>query len=462
MFIAVLNICLLLPSLSIPFFGDDFAWLLQSQNLNEFSFLKFICLPAPFDYFRPLPKLFFYVFSRLPCADFIFFRAAVIILHILCAITLYRLAIALKYSKETAFSAALIFSVLSCHSEALFFNNCINELFSAFFILAGLYLFCEYRSYKNDVFIILLFLLALLSRESSVCFFPLLLTVNYRSGKRKLREVLIISFIPVVFYLSFRIFSETYFGQSNIVPIIESLDLNPVKTVYKVLHYFVNMIFPVKMIFEIAGYGTLEFLIKAFRKPSENLPVFIALSFTVSLISFSALYFFIRVLKKQMLFPLLFILFSLGIYLFSFNTAERFLYLPSAGLSILIALFFEKLSLRRFSIAVFLVFIIIHSASLVFRSYRHRQAAEYSEDVMRDLYNKTGDVKNGSKILFENIPPKQYGIFFLSVFNFQSNWDYNFPERKIVFLFSENKKQSDTYDLIYRFSDEKSEFEKVR
>ncbi|MBS1552220.1 MAG: hypothetical protein JST15_09165 [Bacteroidetes bacterium] len=462
MFIAVVNICLLLPSLSIPFFGDDFAWLLQSQNPNEFSFLKFICLPAPFDYFRPLPKLFFYVFSRLPGADFIFFRVAVIILHILCAVTLYRLSIALKYSKETAFAAALIFSVLSCHSEVLFFINCINELFSAFFILAGLYLFCEYRSYKNDVFIILLFLLALLSRESSVCFFPLLLTVNYRSGKRKLREVLIISFIPVVIYLSFRIFSETYFGQSNIVPIIESLDLNPLKTIYKVLHYFVNMIFPVKMLFEIAGYGTLEFLIKAFRKPSENLPVFIALSFTVSLISFSVLYFFIRTLKKQMLFPLLFILFSLGIYLFSFNTAERFLYLPSAGLSILIALFFEKLSLRRFSIAVFLVFIIVHSASLVFRSYRHRQAAEYSENVMRDLYNKTTDVKNGSKILFENIPPKQYGIFFLSVFNFQSNWDYNFPERKIVFLFSENKKQSDTPDLIYRFIDEKSEFEKAR
>ncbi len=452
----------MLPSFSIPFFGDDFAWLLQSQDLNEFSLIKFISLPAPFDYFRPLPKIFFLVFSSLFDSEFIFFRIAVVLLHVLCAILLFKLSSALRYSKETAFIAAIMFSVLSCHSEALFFINCINELFSAFFILSGLYLFCEFRSVKNDVIIIISFLLALLSRESAVCFFPMLLLINYKSVKRSLKEVLVISFIPVVLYLSFRIFSETYFGQSNIIPIMESLDLNPVKVVYKLLHYFISMIFPVKMLFEFAGYGTLEFLINAFRKPTENLPVFLTLAFTVSLICFSVFYFFIRTLKKEIVFPVMLILVSLGIYLFSFNTAERFLYLPSAGLSILLSLFFQKLSFKRSALIILLLFIVIHSVSLVFRSYRHRQAEEYSERVMRDLYNRTEDVKEGSKILFENIPPKQFGIFFLSAFNFQSNWDYNFPDRKIDFLFKETIKRSDKPDMIYNFNDERSEFNRIK
>ena len=126
---------------------------------------------------------------------------------------------------------------------------------------------------------------------------------------------------------------------------MESLDLNPAKVVYKLLHYFISMIFPVKMLFEFAGYGTLEFLIKAFRNPTENLPVFLTLAFTVSLICFSLFYFFIRTLKKEIVFPVMLILVSLAVYLFSFNTAERFLYLPSAGLSILLALFFQKLNL---------------------------------------------------------------------------------------------------------------------
>lgn len=430
--------------------------------MKEFSFIKFICLPAPFDYFRPLPKLFFLVFGSLFNSDFIFFRIAVVLLHVLCAILLFKLSSALRYSKETAFIAAIIFSVLSCHSETLFFINCINELFSAFFILTGLYLFCEFRSVKIDVVIIFSFLLALLSRESAMCFFPMLLLINYKSVKRSLKEVLIISFVPLILYLSFRIFSETYFGESNIIPIMESLDLNPAKVVYKLLHYFISMIFPVKMLFEFAGYGTLEFLIKAFRNPTENLPVFLTLAFTVSLICFSLFYFFIRTLKKEIVFPVMLILISLAVYLFSFNTAERFLYLPSAGLSILLALFFQKLNFKRTALVILLLFIFIHSASLIFRAYRHRQAAEYSERVMRDLYNKTGDVKSGSKIFFENIPPKQFGIFFLSVFNFQSNWDYNYPDRKIDFLFKETINQSDKPDLIYDFNAGNSEFKKIR
>jgi len=396
--------------------------------------------------------------------SFIAFRIAVIILHIICSILVYKFSLSLNLNITSSFIAAITFSVLSCHSEALFFINCVNEIFSAVFILAGLYLFSKYNSAKYTFLIIISFLFALLSRESAICYIPLVFLIKIKTGKHNWKDTLIILLIPLLLYIAFRIYSEIYFGGTGGRLAIDSLDLNPVKVIYKMFHYFINMIFPIKFIFEFGGFSSLEVLVNAFRRPFENLPVFLGLSIFVSLISGALILLFKKTLKKELNFPLLFIMFSLTIYLFSFNTAERFLYLPSAGLSILLGMFFSKLKHRKAAFTLVLLFVIIHSVSLVFRSYRHKQAATYSGEVMKNLFEKTAEVKSGSDILFENIPPKKFGIFFLSPYNFQSNWDYNFPDKKINFLFNETIKPEDknNIDAIYKFNDDQSSFERLK
>jgi hypothetical protein len=435
---------------------------LQAANESGYSLLKIISYPAPFDYFRPLPKLFFHILSRDLNASAVIFRIIIIILQIFCTVLVYNFTSSVNYPRTVSFISALLFSVLACHSETLFFINCINEIFSAVFILAGLTLFAKKKSLLSDLAIIVSFLFALLSRESAVCFIPLIVLVNIRTGLRKWTETSAIMLIPFAVYISFRIFSETYFAGSNIDSTLESLDLNPLKIIYKIFHYFINMIIPVKVLFEFTGFDNLEKLVTAFRKPSDNLPVFLSLSITVVSVSGFVIYFLFKTLKKEIIFPLLFILFTLAIYFLSFNTAERFLYLPSAGLCILLALFFDKLKLNKFAVFIFVIFVTVHASALLSREHRHKQAADYSAEVMTDLHRKTSEVKSGSIILLENIPPKKYGIFFLSPYNFQSNWDFNFPDKKITFLFKETVKSADREDLIMKFSDEKSEFEIVK
>jgi len=379
-------------------------------------------------------------------------------------VLVYNFSTKLNYSIKASFYSALIFSVLSCHAEALLFINCINELFSAVFILTGLFLFSKYNTSKIYFPVAMSFLFALLSRESAVCYIPLLFLVNYRLKLTGWKNIALITAVPVLIYMSFRIFSETYFPGSNLSSTIDSLDLNPVKIIYKMFHYFINMIIPVKVLFEFLGFGYLESLIAAFRKPVDNLFVFISLSLSALIICVSLIYFIFKTLRKEIAFPLMFIFFSIAIYFLSFNTAERFLYLPSAGLSILLGLFFSELKSTKILFLSFILFLLIHSASFLSRTYRHKQAANYSAEVMNDLYSKTTDIKNGDYILFENIPPKKFGIFFLSPYNFQSNWDYNFPDKKINFIFKETYKENikDLINSVYKFSVERNEFERVK
>jgi len=420
-------------------------------------------MSAPFNYFRPLPKIFFLLMSNAFNDSFVAFRIAVIILHIICSILVYKFSLSLNFSNTSSFIAAIIFSVLSCHSESLFFINCVNEIFSAVFILTGLYWYSKYDSVKYTFLIIISFLFALLSRESAICYIPLVFLVKFKTGNRSWKDTLIVLLIPILLYIAFRIFSEIHFGGTGERLVFDSLDLNPVKVIYKMFHYFINMIFPVKSLFEFVGFNSLEILVNAFKRPSENLPVFLGLSICVSVICGAMILLFMKTLKKEMIFPLLFIMFSLAIYLFSFNTAERFLYLPSTGLSILLGMFFSKLNPRKALFTFVILFLIIHSASLVFRSYRHKQAATYSGEAIKNLFGKTIDVKSGSDIFLENIPPKKFGIFFLSPYNFQSNWDYNYPDKKINFLFNETIKPDDknNIDAVYRFNDDQSSFERV-
>lgn len=340
----------------------------------------------------------------------------------------------------------------------------MNEIFSAVFILTGLYLFSKSKGSGYLLFIIVSFLLALLSRESAICYIPLILIVRSKSDRQDWKETIMVILIPVIIFTSFRIFSEIYFGGTVERLDSDSLDLNPVKVIYKLFHYFINMLFPVKFLFEFIGFDSLEALVNAFRKPSDNLPVFLGLSISASLIFGAVIYFFFKILKRNLIFPLLFIVFALAIYLFSLNTAERFLYLPSAGLSILLGIFFPKLNNRKIAFTVLLLFVLIHAASLLSRSFRHKQAADYSGQVMLNLFEKTSDLQNGTGIMFENIPPKKFGIFFLSPYNFQANWDYNFPERKFRFLFNETltTENKNTVDAVYKFNDEESSFERVR
>lgn len=426
-------------------------------------FPDYLLSPDPFGYFRPLPKLFYYIIWNSFHNEFYVYRIFVTVFHIINVILIYKLTVSLDYGRIAAFIAALLFSVLTCHTEALYFINCINELFSAFFILSGLYMY-SCRKYEGKIFplaIIILFLSALLSKESAVCYIPLLLLIYFFKSRQSMTRVLFILITPLIIYASVRLFSEMYFSSSNLGTTIASMDLNPLKIFYKVVHYFIMMLFPVKVIFEFLGFENLEYLIKIYRQPGAHLPEFITFTFFILSVLVFILFFTIRKVKSEIFFPVLFTIISLSVYLFSFATAERYSYLASAGLCLLIGILYVKTGSSGFVKILFVVFISMHLFSLIQRSYRYRQAADFSRQSMINLNDVTMGLKDGSDVMIISLPPKQYGIYFLNVPNFHYNWRYNFPQRKINFEF-EGTARKESHDAVYDFDIEKSAFVKIK
>jgi len=391
------------------------------------------------------------------------YRVVIILFHIFIVILLYKLTLNLKYNRKVAFTASLLFSVLTSHTEALYFINCINEIFSAFFILLGLYLFSKQKDLNpaRVFFIIIIFLSALFSRESSICYVPLILLLNFTKVKHKWNTVLFILVMPILIYALLRFYSEMLYVDSNLGTTISSLDLNPIKILYKIVHYFIMMLFPVKIIFEFLGFGSLEFLINIYRKPMENLLSFALFSGLLVTVFTIFIYHTLKILRKRIIFPLLFTLSSLFIYLFSFSTAERYSYLPSAGLCILIGIFFYKLNYSKIFQILLILFISIHLFSLVQRSYRYKQAAEFSHQSLKNLNEVTESIENRSDILMLSLPPKKYGIYFLNVPNFYYNWKYNYPLKDYNFIFDESN-DYDKMDAVLKFDEDKSVFERIK
>jgi len=427
------------------------------------SLPQYLLSPDPFSYFRPIPKLFFLFMWNVFNDNYSAYRVVIILLHILIVILIYKLTLNLKYNPSVAFTAALLFSVLTSHTEALYFINCMNEIFSAFFILLGLYLFSKNKDLNpvRSFFIIIIFLSALFSRESAVCYIPLILLLNFAKVKQKWNTVFFILIMPILIYTLLRFCSEMLYANSNLGTTISSMDLNPVKISYKMVHYFIMMLFPVKIIFEFIGFESLEFLINIYRKPMENFLSFALFSFLLLTVFTIFIYHTLKILRKKIIFPLLFTLSSLFIYLFSFSTAERYSYLPSAGVCILIGIFFYKLNYSKIFQILLILFISAHLFSLVQRSYRYKQAADFSHQSIKNLYEVTGSIENESDILMLSLPPKKYGIYFLNVPNFYYNWKYNYPLKKYNFIFDESN-DFDKMDAVLKFSEDKSIFEKIK
>src|SRR5262249_8480443 len=91
------------------------------------------------------------------------------ILHIFNAWLVFAVAWAIPRTRMAAPWAALFFAIHEGHQEAVMWFSAVNELLMFFFGMASLW--CWLR--KRDVLSVLLFALALLSKESAVILLPL-------------------------------------------------------------------------------------------------------------------------------------------------------------------------------------------------------------------------------------------------------------------------------------------------
>ncbi len=269
--------------------------------------------------YQPVVTLFHYVFHSNP----LLYRSIGLGLHLLNAVLLYRVAQRLTAGRRPAIYAACLFAAFPASTELLNFSAFKGHLFAASFSLAvvlGVMELCSDREGKKPLlpFAVCCFLvLALLSKETgltavALSFLYVGLFVRKEIGRLKGIGATLLAISAV--YLWWRFFY-----------------LIPPRT------------FPVR--FEYSTLESLSFYLRTLAVPyplclERSLPA--GSSWVLWLAGFSAAVWFLRK-SKESLFASAWIAACLlpFLHLISFSNvspvADRYLYLPAAGLSLLLA-----------------------------------------------------------------------------------------------------------------------------
>jgi tetratricopeptide (TPR) repeat protein len=383
--IIAVSLAVYLNALSNGFVYDDKAQVTENVWIKDVSRIPEIFTSSAWgflderlisNYYRPLMHLIFmgnyYIFGLNPLGFHlvnVFFHTAV---SVLVFILLLRLLKPLT-SSLPPFIAALLFATHPIHTEAVTWVSGVTELSYTFFLLLSFYLYIKSgEGFKTGYLLSLAsFFLSTLCKETALTLPLILIAYDYSLGKAKKPLIkqfrrYIPFFIVVGIYLILRFNAlgglapqpprfelSAYEYAINVFPLfaqylwklILPINLNA----FYVLH-------PIKSIFELKGIisviVTIAFASVAFLAFKKSKTAFIALLFIV-----------------LPLIPVLYIP-GLGENVFT----ERYLYLPSLGFVILVALLISrvKADFPKAALTLTTVFILIsglYSIQTITRNY---------------------------------------------------------------------------------------------
>lgn len=452
-FLIIACVIVLIPSFGNSFFSDDYSWLLRAKENTGKNFGSIFFEPAPYEYFRPVPVIVFSVMWNFFDGGLIYYRFLILVLHIFSTLFLYHLFLSTGYSRKVSVLSAAVFSVMACHSETLYSVYGINEILAALFVFSGLYVFLSDLKFRI-VISSFLFLLAVLSRESAFCFIPLILLFNIKSKKQRFLNGVLISLSVTSVYAVLRFISYLNYKQIYYEGNFSILLLNPVIIIYKVFHFFINMVFPVKSIFYITGFEFFETIRNVFVNPGQNILSFAGLVVISAGICVLLIFFLFKISRKNILFPLFVAASGILIYLPLEGTAERFLYLPSAGIALLAGILVTELINKKFKPAYLIIIavLLIYSFSIFQRAGIWNDASVRTTKFVEYIHTAVNENPGIQNVLLTGVPTIVNGVFFVNQYNFKHIWEYHYPGEQIQFWFYD-KPENINIELTIEYSE---------
>ena len=344
---------------------DDELYIVRNAQVVDPSFHRIFSINPYTNVFRPITFATFALNWAISGAKPFGFHLFNLILHAgvvwLLYILLQELLGSTAEAKTLAFVAALLYAVLPIHTEAVDWAVGRSELLAAGFLIAGWILHLRDRPIAS----LTCFALALLSKESAVVFFPLVLVSDYAIGKWKpriwyaLEGGLTLAYLTLLFKLQ-----GGHFGQPGINMIDNPLVnlpagwriLNALRMAWK---YVALQIYPAMLSCE---YSFNQ--IPVYRDWRHTIPAALAAVATVG-----AWIWAVRTRKAGWAI-------AGAIYFAGFATTanilmptgsilgERLAYLPSAGLCLLLALGWNWIHLKKEMLAWGLLVVIVLAFSV--------------------------------------------------------------------------------------------------
>ncbi|MBI5454463.1 MAG: tetratricopeptide repeat protein [Deltaproteobacteria bacterium] len=325
-------------------------------------------------FYRPLHTVLSMIDYRIWGLNPFGFHLSNVLLHLFNTLLVFAFALKLSEERAASFFAAAIFAVHPVHTESVTFISARVDLLCALFLLLSfhLYAFHPEPGYTRfgrgfgirDILSMFLFLLALLSKEMAVTM-PILLALYTwffeKWGRRAVRVAPY--FVILALYVVFRILGlKAFAGQHG----LKSDFLTVAFTASAAVLDYIRLLFfpyPLK-----AYYGI-------FWQPSLSAKVIAA--FVLMLVSLAAVLWYLNRDRKLHAFVILWTYISLLPVLNigtlgEFSIAERYLYIPSIGFSILAGLFFSSLLrdklVGRYAPYAFALLVVVLAAATISRN----------------------------------------------------------------------------------------------
>lgn len=330
-----------------------------------------------------------------------------VLFHALNSISVFLIArLLLRTPMAASLVAGLLFAIHPAHVEAVSWIAGRTDLISTFFYLNCFLAFGLYRSrckLRYYVFSLIMFILGLFSKEMVISL-PLML-IAYDSLRKDFKHVRVWTreLLPhagymavLALYLILRHFTFT-----NSLAGINAIDYRVVVTRHG---YYLSYLFPPIDI--LVGFVGGKWL----------------LLFWIVLLSAIAVFFLVRrnsrrwasAAFKDMLRPILFFgpawyLISI-IPLFATYTAQRHVYLPSAGICIVAGLALPRLLSKRSAAIAVIMFLALYGCLLLRSNWRWREASQLSGQARAEVEALVQDIPSGS-LLILNIPGTHNGVY---------------------------------------------------
>ncbi len=359
---AVLGLTFLayVTTLQFQFVYDDESQIVGNQLIEQWRFVPYyfhmqvwahVNIHQAGNYYRPI----FMIWMRLNQAIFGYhpfgWHLTTVLMHVLATLFVFKLARRLSQRDDLAAIAALIFGLHPVHIEAVAWISGVTEALFAILLISSFLQFLDWREGRPHArtYSLLLYALAIFSKETAVLMMPLVFAhvwINPGEERPPLMRRFWTSLLPALPYLAITCgyLYLRYLALNGLFHPVHPLDrLTNLLTIPSVLWFYLKLLIaPVGLsAFYDTPYVTSPTL-RQFWGPLLGVMVFAAALFYWWWKTRDRLVAFASVLLVLPLLPLM----NLSVFFDGEIAHDRYLYVPSIGFALLVAIGITKLASR--------------------------------------------------------------------------------------------------------------------
>ena len=323
------------------FVWDDHVFILDNPDVRSLSNAPSFFAKDMEGLYRPVRSIYYALIYSFAGKNEFWYHFSSIVFHALISILVFLIINGMFNNKNTSLVSALIFASHPIHTERVANITGGFDLLGVFFMLLSFYLYIKFSKNNDKKYFLLsliLFLIAVFSSEEALMM-PLLIIVyefcfdreelSKQSIKNKIVKIYGPYFAIALFYAAIRFFALGIKGRAEEY-LAGSFYLTMLTMLKAYAYYIYLLIFPVNLTVyhEIrAAASLLELKVIISALILLAIVFFAVKNYKNKILLFSVFWFFITLLPFSNMLPL------------QTFVAERYLYVPSTGFSLLVSHF---------------------------------------------------------------------------------------------------------------------------